>query len=351
MRRTLYASTLALTLASLPLTAAAQTRRGSAPAPRTGDAATTAAGARRPVGAESIPMPRADALLAVDLPKLFNEVVPRALAGDAARLAQVNADVEDFKSRTGLDARAFDRLVVGARIVKLESGALKVDNVTAIARGAVNAATLGAAIRASSRSPVAEQTYGGKTVYVTTVNDRIKLFGLAKVNVKELAVAALDAETVALGEPSDVRAAIDAQAGRAPRADLSPLAFPKGPNDFLAFAGNVPPGTLAGVETGLPNVDRAVASIQSFYGTASSTAAGMQFMTALRAATAADAKQLYDTVEALRQIAPGLVSMAGDKAKFAQNAINSLKVTTKGNEVQLRLEIPQSDVSALLRSL
>jgi hypothetical protein len=348
MRRTLYASTLALTLAALAVTGVAQTRRGTAAAPRTGGPTT---GAPKGLAAESIPMPPADALLAVDLTKLFKEVVPRALAGDAARLAQVNADVDAFKARTGIDARAFERLVVGARIVKLESGALKLDNVTAVARGPVNAASLGAAIRASSKGSVAEQNYGGKTVYVTTVNDRIKLFGLANVRVKELAVAALDAETVALGEPSDVRAAIDAQAGRGPRADLSPLAFPKGPNDFMAFAGNVPAGTLAGIDTGLPNVDRAVAAIQGFYGTVGSTAAGIQFMAALRAASASDAKQLFDTIEALRQIAPGLVSMAGDKARFAQNAINSLKVTTKGNEVQLRLEVPQSDVSAFLRVL
>jgi hypothetical protein len=354
MRRTLYASTLTLALASLAAfatSAGAQTRRGSQPA-RTGGA--TAAGAQKPlpVGAESIPLPAADAVLAVDLEKLFKEVVPRATAGNAERLAQINADVEQFKARTGLDARAFYRLVVGARILRLDSGALKLDNVTAIARGPVNAQALGAAIRAASKGAAVEQQYGGKTVYVTTVNDRIKLFGIAKMRVGELAVSALDAETVALGEPSDVRAAIDAQAGRGPRADLSLFSsVPKGPNDFIGFAGNVPAGTLAGVETGLPNVDRAVASIQGFYGSVASTTAGVQIMTTLRAATAADAKQLYDTTDALRQVAPGLISMAGEKGRFAQNAINSLKLSTKGNEVQLRLEVPQSDVSSLLRAL
>jgi hypothetical protein len=344
MRRSLYTSALAA-LAALAPAADAQTRRGARPAPPPTQQT------QRPVAAESIPLPAADALLAVDLQKLFKEVVPRALAGDTTRLAQVNADVEQFKARTGLDPRAFERLIVGARIVKLDSGSIKLDNVTAIARGPVNAAALGAAIRAGSAGAVSEQTHGGKTIHVVTVNDQMKLFGVARMHVRELAVAALDAETVALGEPSDVRAAIDAQAGRGARADMRLLSFQKGPNDFVGFAGNVPPGTLAGIETGLPNVDRAVASIQGFYGSVGSTAAGLQFMTALRAATPADAKQLFDTIEALRQIAPGLLSMAGDKARLAQNAVNSLKVTTKANEVQLRLELPQSDISSLLRSL
>lgn len=352
MRRTFYASTLAFTLAALAAsasTAGAQTRRG-AQSPRAGGTTTTKAAAQRPAAAESVPLPASDALLAVDLEKLFKEVVPRALAGDAARLAQVNADVDAFKTRTGIDARAFERLVVGARIVRLESGALKVDNVTAVARGRVDPA-LGASIRAASKGAVAEQQYGGKTVYVTTVNDVVKIFGLARVRLKELAVVALDAETIALGEPEDVRAVVDVQAGKRPRADMGMLVSPKGPNDIMAFGGNVPAGVLEGVETGLPGLDRAISSIQGFYGSVASAPTGIQLMTTLRAATAADAKQLFDSLDALRQIAPGLVSMAGNKAKFAQNAVNTLKITTKANEVQLRLEVPQSDLTTLLRAL
>lgn len=350
MRRTFYASTLALTLAALAAftsETSAQTRRGSQ---RTGTTTAAKPPAQRPVSAETVPLPASDALLAVDMDKLFKEVVPRALAGDTARLAQVNADVDAFKTRTGLDARAFERLVVGARIVRLESGALKLDNVTAVARGRVDPA-LGASIRAASKGAVSEQQYGGKTVYVTTVNDTIKIFGLARVRLKELAVVALDAETIALGEPEDVRAAVDAQAGKRPRADMGLLVQPKGPNDIIAFGGSVPAGTLEGVETGLPGLDRAISSIQGFYGSVSSTNAGVQFMTTLRAATAADAKQLFDSLDALRQIAPGLVSMAGEKGKFARNAINTLKITTKANEVQVRLEVPQSDLTTLLRAL
>lgn len=347
MRRTVYASTLALTLTALSLSAGAQTRRGSPQPPRTGGTTTTTT----TPAVESLPLPAADALLAVDLDRLFKEVVPRALAGNAERLTQLNADVEQFKARTGLDARSFNRLIVGARIKRLDSGAVKLDNVTAIARGRVDPSALRAALRAASKGAVAEQPYNGKTVYVMTVNDQIKLFGIAKMRVRELAVVALDTETVALGEPEDVRAAIDAQAGRVPRADVALLSFPKGPNDFVGFAGNVPAGTLEGVETGLPGLDRAVASIQSFYGSVGSNAAGLQFMTTLRAGTAADAKQLFDSLDAVRQIAPSLIAMMGEKGKFAQNAVNSLKLSTKANEVQLRLEVPQSDISGFLRML
>lgn len=328
MRRTFYASTLALLFAVF-----------------------AAASARAQSAAASLPLPASDAYLTLDVRTLFAEVIPRSLASDKARLAQVNADVDEFKARTGIDAREFDTLAVGARIVALPSGATKLDRVTAVARGRFKPEALVAAARAAAKGGLAEQQHGGKTVYVAAVNDQIKLFGLAKMRVKELAFAVLDQNTLALGEPEDVRAAIDAQAGRG-RADMSLLNFPRNAGDFLAFAGNVPAGALAGVKTDIsPSVDRAIASVRGFYGTVGSTAAGARLMTTLRAGTAADAKQLYDVVNALRQLAPSFISMAGEKWGFARGLVDNMKLTTKGNEVQLRLEVPQADIATVLKSL
>ena len=339
MRRTFYASTLALLLAA----ALAQT------APAQGTRTTTL----RPLTSNQLSLPPSDALLVLDVRALFAEVIPRSLASDKARLAQVNADVDEFKARTGINARDFDTLAVGARIVPLPSGATKLDHTTAVAHGTFRPDALVAAARAAAaaKGGLKEQPYGGKTVYVANVNDQLKLFGLARMRVKELAFAVLDPNTLALGEPEDVRAAIDAQAGRA-RVNMNLLDFPKEAGTFLAFGGSVPAGALAGVETGLsPNVDRALQSVRGFYGTAGLTAAGAQLMTTLRAGTAADAKQLYDVVGALRQIAPGFISIAGPKWAFAGPMVNNMKVTTKGNEVQLRLDVPQADIGTVLKSL
>ena len=349
MRRNFYTSTLALLLAATALAPEA-TAQGARRAVNTKTAA-AAQSALSQAALGQLPLPAADALLVLDVRTLFSEVIPRSLASDKVRLAQVNADVEQFKARTGIDARAFDLLAVGVRVVKLESGATKLDRVTAVARGRFQAEALVASARTAAKGGLAEQTHGGKRIYVAAINDQIKLFGLAKMSVKELAFAVLDANTLALGEPEDVRAAIDAQAGRN-RADMGLLNFPRGAGDFLAYGGNIPAGTFAGVETGLSaNVDRAVASIRGVYGTVGSTAAGMQLMTALRAGTAGDAKQLFDVVNALKQIAPGFISVAGERWSFARGMVDKMSVTNKGNEVQLRLEVPQADIATVLRAL
>jgi len=314
-------------------------------------ALSTLAGAQTtPAARTPVPLPASDAVLVVDLKRLFSEAVPRALAGDAARLAQVNTDIEAFKTRTGIDARAFDTLAVGARIVKLPSGATKIDNVVAVARGTFKADALIASARAAAKGGMKEQSHGGKTVYVASINDHIKVFGLAKMHVSELALTVLDASTVAIGDPEGVRGSIDAMAGRG-RVDGALLGSVQASTDLIAFAGNVPPGSFDNADTGLPNVDRAIASIRSFQGSVGMTPAGYQLTTLLRTETAADATQLYKTADALKQIAPGFILMAGERWKFANGLVNNLKLTTKGNEVQMRLDVTQSEMSGILRAL
>jgi hypothetical protein len=329
-------------LAALGVPSKAQTRRGGA---ATRAAQTPAAPAR-----QAVPLPASDAVLAVDLRRLLTEAVPRALAGDAARLASVNADIEQFKARTGIDARAFDTLTAGVRLTNPSPGVTKIDHMVAVARGTFRADVLVAAGRLAAQGKFAEQKHAGKSVYVFSLNDQIKLFGLLKMRVSDLALTVLDANTLAVGEPEAVRATIDAQGGRG-RVDADLLNFARTPNDLIMFAGNVPPSLLAGIELGTPELNRAVASVRRFNGSIGTTAAGYQMQTTLRTVSATEARDLSATLDALKQVAPMLISMSGERGKFAKRAVESLRITTQANEVQLRLELAQGDLAALLRVL
>jgi hypothetical protein len=330
-------------LAALGAPSKAQTRRGGA-ATRAAQAAATAP------ARQAVPLPASDAVVAVDLRRLLTEAVPRALAGDAARLASVNADIEQFKARTGIDARAFDTLTAGVRLTNPSPGVTKINHMVAVARGTFRADVLVAAGRLAAQGRFAEQKHAGKPVYVFSLNDQIKIFGLLKMRVSDLALTVLDANTLAVGEPEAVRATIDAQAGRG-RVDADLLNFARTPNDLIMFAGNVPPSLLAGIELGTPELNRAVASVRRFNGSVGTTAAGYQMQTTLRTVNAAEARDLGATLDALKQVAPMLISMSGERGKFAKRAVESLRITTQSNEVQLRLELAQGDLAALLQAL
>ena len=342
MKRTLHVAMLAVAVAAAAPSAhsVAQTKR--------------AQGSTQVVAQTATPtLPASDAVVLVELRRLISEELPRALASDAPRLAAVNADVDAFKARTGIDPRAFDTLAAGSRFASLPGGKTKLTHTVAVARGTFDVAAIVAALRASSKGSHREQKHAGKSVHVFTLNDEVKLFGLLGVRVKDLAVAELDRTTLAVGHPAAVIAAVDAARGQgALRAsDLAVLTQPRAASTLVAFGGKVPRAALQDLEVGTPEISRSIASIREFHGALSTTAAGYGMQTTLRTQTAADAKSLGDTIGTLRQLAPLFIGrLSGDRQRLAQSAVESLQVGAQGNEVRLSLEIAQGDIMTLVRT-
>lgn len=287
----------------------------------------------------------------VDMRRLF-EAMPRVLAGDPAKLAAVNADIEEFKTRTGLDARAFERVAIGVRFTNPSESITKIDHVVAIANGTFNAGALAAAGRLASKGQYQESKHGGKTVYVFTLNDHIKLFGIApRLSVKQLGMSVLDANTLALGDPEAVRAAIDAQGGRGRISPALVALAQNNPNAIVGYGANLPQSLLKKAEgLGNPEIEKSVAAIRQLYGSLSPSANGFDVFTTLRAATADDARNLGDTVTALKTLGSiAVAQLSGEKRKLAENGLDSLQINTQGTDVQLKLNFAQSDILTMLR--
>lgn len=350
MKRVFSVSLAALVLASGSFAAVAQTRRATTPAAgnQNGNAA-----ARRNAQQALPALPASDAVALVELRRLLSDAVPRALASDPARLAEVNADVERFKTQTGIDPRAFDHLAAGSRFVVLPDGKVKLDHTVAVARGTFSSASYVSAGRTAARGNHREEKHAGRTVHVFAVNEQMKLFGLLKMRVGELAVAELDAQTLAVGEPAAVRAAIDASQGRGRirAADLAVLSQPAAAETLVAFGARVPAAATSGIDIGSPELARSIASVREFYGTLHTTAGGFGLVTNVRTPNAADARNLGDTLATLKQAAPlFLGALSGDRQRLARNAVESLRITTQGADVRLSLEIPQGDITTLVRA-
>jgi hypothetical protein len=350
MKRTLRLTALALALSVLFAAgqAGAQRRQGGATDARRTSSATVF---ERMSG---LALPASDAVAFVEMRRLLTEAMPRALASDAAKLAEANADIDAFKTRTGLDPRALDALAVGSRYAELPGGGVKLGHTVAVARGAFNMATIVSSGRASAKGGYREEKFAGKSVHVFTHNEEIKLLGLLKMRVRELAVAEVAAGTVALGDPAAVRAALDAARGRgALRAgDLAVLSQARSANTLVSFGSRVPAALTKDIGFGLPQVAQSAASVRELYGAAVETDTGLDLWTNLRTATPADARNLSDTLAALKQLAPMFLGrLTGDRGRLARNAVESLRVTTQGSEVHLRLEVPQADISTLVRTL
>lgn len=311
---------------------------------------------RRTTAARSTPslaasLPASDTVALVKVKRLLDEALPAMLANNPARLTEINARIENFKTRTGLDPRSFDELVLGLGYEYPASGAMKITTV-ALARGTFSPTSLVAAGRAAASGKYREEKYQGKTIHVFTLDEQLRVFGVLDLRIRELALAPLSGNTVALGDVQRVRGAIDASKGsRRANADLISLAS-QNPEAIVGFGGNVSPTMLQHLRIGNDAVAKDLGSVRQIYGFVAMTAKDVEILAAARTADAGAARSLGATVEGLTAFA-GLFAnrLPAARAALAKSALGNLKVTVQGNDLQLRTAVAQSEVGPVIRGL
>lgn len=317
-----------------------QRRRGAA-TPATSQAP------RTPLSA----LPASDAVMLIDLKRLLNDVVPRVFSGDPAHLAKVNAEIEKLKTNYGFDVRAFEQIAVGLRFQNPRAGVTTTDMV-AVVSGTFNSGALLAAGRMAAKGKYQEEKYRNSTIYVFDVTQQGKAPSVMGMRVAKLAVAALDANTLVFGEPEGVRSTIGATLERRrANAELIQMAM-RNPNTFVSFGANVPQSLTQGKDFGNEEISKNISSIRQAYGGLGVTPGGFDLTAIARTNRPDEAKSLGDTLSALKQFGGMAVSqMPPDKRAMAQAALDSLTITTEGNETQLKLEIAQAAINELMRSM
>jgi hypothetical protein len=311
---------------------------------------TTVAAAGTMTAASSLlpTLPTSDVAMFVDVQKILNDAMPRALAGDKVRLAKINTEIDDFKMRYGIDARSFERVAVGLRFINRSETVTTTDTV-ALAQGRFNSGAMIAAARIAMKGKYQEQKYGKQTIYTFTINDRVKWLGLLNMRVSDISMAAIDANTLAIGDLELVRAAIDAHDGRGRISpELVQLAT-RNPNAMLGFAANMPPFVGQHLDLGNEEISKSVASIHQAYGSIGTTATGYDMLMIARTEKPEQARNLNDSFAALKQFSSFIIAqLPADKGKLAQSVIDNMKVTTEGNDLQIRLELAQTDIARLV---
>ena len=295
-------------------------------------------------------LPDSDGVLVVDVRRLMNETLPRVLADNANAIAHVNADLENFKTRTGLDPRTFDRALIGTRYTHPSPNVTKLETV-AIAQGRFDVKSLAAAGREAAKGNMRGEKFRGANIMIFTINDQMKMFGLINMKVTDLAVCALNNDTLAIGSPENVRAAIVAgQTKRLRNMELKALAT-RDPQAVVGFASNMSRDLMANLNLGTDAIAEDVGSIRQLYGSIGSTETDVSLLVIARSETASAAKNLGDTVTGLKQLAGFMImSMKDDeKRALAQGALSNLKITTRGNELELRTQFAAASLAAMIK--
>jgi hypothetical protein len=285
----------------------------------------------------------------IKLRQLLSEALPRIMGNNSVRLAEVNASIETFKNRTGLDPRMFEQLAVGFRFSHPAEGVTKVQTV-ALANGTFNPAAMVAAGRVASNGAYREEKYQGKTIYIFKLEENIRMAGLFNVRIDELAAVPLDATVLALGDPAGVRAAIDAAGRSRKRANAELIALAsRDPNAVIGFGGNVTEQLILNLDIGNAPIAADLSKLRQFYGSVGTSETNLELFLAARAVNAEAAKNLGDTLEGLKQFGALLVGrLSGARGVLAKSALANLQIVTQANELQIRTAVPQADLGPLM---
>jgi hypothetical protein len=293
-------------------------------------------------------LPESDAVAHVKVSQLLNEAMPRILANNPAKLSEVNASLDRFKERTGLDPRMFQQIALGTRYTYPSEGVVKLQTV-ALANGSFSAPAMMAAGRVASNGKYREEKYKDKTIYIFTLDENIKLLGVFDFRIGELAAAPLDANVLALGDPIAVRGAIDASRQRK-RTNVELIALAsRDPNAIIGFGSNMTEQLVGNLDIGNAPITADLKTLRQVYGSVGTTESDLQLFLAARAVNAQAARNLGDTLEGLKQFGALLVGrLSGAKGVLAKSALANMKIVTDANELQIRTNVAQAEVGPLL---
>lgn len=293
-------------------------------------------------------LPESDGVAQVKVRQLLNEMLPQLLATNPTKLAEINADIDRFKTRTGLDPRMFDELAMGVKYSYPSEGITKI-HTAALAKGQFSSGAMIAAGRIAANGKYREEKHQGKTIYVFTVDENIKVLGLFDFSVREIAAAPLDANTLALGDPSTVRTVIDvAVAHKQANAELIALAN-RDPNAIVGFGSNLSPTLINNLDVGNASIAADLSTLRQVYGSVGSTPKDVDIFLGARTVNPDAARNLGDTLEGLKQLGALFVGrLTGAKGALAKSALANLKISTQANELQLRTAVAHAELAPLV---
>ena len=294
-------------------------------------------------------LPPSDAVALIKVNRVLDEAMPKLLAENPAKVAEVNDELARFKAQTGLDPRSFDQIALGLQYTYPTEGVTKIRTV-AVANGTFNAGAIVAAGRRAANGKYVEHKYLNKTIYVFTLDRQVRLLGLWDLKLSDLAVTPIDGNMLALGDLEAVKGVIDAQRLRKfANPELVALAS-RDPNAIVGFGGNISETLLGNLRISNDGIARELTAVRKVYGSLGMTVSDLELMLAARTVDTYAAKNLGDTVEGLKQFGALFINrLSAAKGSLARTALNNLKITIQGNELQIRTAVAQSQVTPLIR--
>lgn len=304
-------------------------------------------------------LPNSDAVIAIDMARLMNDAAPQVLASKPEVLSKINAKIDEIKGRIGIDLRLFEQVAIGSAYVG-GSGAESSFDPVILARGKFNSGAFLGVAKLASKGKYREEKIGDKTVYIFSTTELLQnnkpqtsnsqangiIDRLTKTISTEIALTNYNDNTLAMGSVARVKEAI----GSSPRIsrELMELASRK-PAAIMSFGANTPAGISQFIKLDIDELGENLDSIRQLYGTFDYAGGSAVLSTTARITDANQAQSLEEMLSGLQMIGKGLLAGAqGNDKKVYASLVDKAVISRKTNEVMLDLQIPKTDVDALV---
>jgi hypothetical protein len=294
-------------------------------------------------------LPEADTLVYINPQRILNEVVPKFMP--AKDVEGMRKGFDDVRTHAGVDPTKIDYIVIAVRFKKPTADLnFQPPEFLAVASGDFNADSLLGLARMASQGKLRDEKYGTKTLGLMTIDPLVKMAEqnpLLK-SFTEVGIVSLNANTIAVGTPGYLRAAIDAGDGKNRISTEALNSLVRDPNALISIAG-APWHSFAksfgmlGTET-TAREPRCESKIGDFY--VALTMDATNFM--LRGVSNADNP---DTAKIISRLYSGLLGYATQSIPdaTAKSLLKNIAITAEGDEVLLRADVPQQTIVELIQ--
>ena len=296
-------------------------------------------------------LPEADAIIYVSPQRILNEAAPRVMA--PAELTKMRAAFADVKKSAGIDPSGIEYFVIAARFNKPATDlSFVAPDVMAVVGGDFSSDSLMALGQIYLQDKARVEKHGSKSITVLKLSD-LGASEIAKMpmlkSYAEVGIVPLSANSIAIGNLPYLKAAVDAADGNGRISAATLESLLRDPN-VLAAATGAPLAAFArsfGL-MGLENTSRESrcnTPFGNFYSAVTMT--GTNF--SLRGAMNADNP---DTAKIINNLLSGLMQqgISAIPDKQAQTILQTLKMSTRENEVVWEADIPEKVVADLIKS-
>jgi hypothetical protein len=312
-------------------------------------------------GELAVLLPESDMVMTLDADRFLNQALPQILSANQPMMAKVNNEINKIKNKTGLDLREFRQVAVGVRSRQISKTETDFEPVL-LARGTVTAGALVSIAKLASNATYKTEKVNDRTIYIFSPKkivdenkDKIgggnsmldkAIEGMSKSLSKEVAMAAYDSNTIALGSPARVRETV----GNSARISNDVLGLlNRKPNSIINIGAKMPFGLSQFMPLDNDELGKDLDSIRQMQASMDVTDGNTLISLLAKTKQTDQAESLENNLSALQMVFSRiLLGMKGDDKKVYGRTLKNMEITRQTDEILLDITLPQSDIDVII---